>query len=316
MVSMLVMNLNSVISEYMKTPEQEKIQSFHPNVRFEVLLDSDLLPVKGSRVHLSKAVMNLLSNAAEAIPDSGVVTISTRNQYLDRPIKGYDHVKEGDYVVLVVSDTGRGISPEDMGRIFEPFYTKKMMGRSGTGLGLAVVWGTVKDHDGYIDVQSEEDRGTTFTLYFPVTREALTSDQPPISLSDYMGKGETILVVDDVKEQRELAFAMLSKLNYQVTSVSSGEAAIEYMKTCQVDLLILDMIMDPGIDGLETYKRILELHPAQKAIIVSGFSETERVRQAQDLGAGAYIRKPFALEKIGLRVRQELDKYSLSIHNH
>jgi PAS domain S-box-containing protein len=121
MVSMEAMNLNRVISVYMKTPEQGKTQSFHPDVQFEVSLKSDLLPIKGSPVHLSKTVMNLLSNATEAIPERGVVTISTRNQYLDRPIKGYDHVKEGDYVVLKVSDTGRGISPEDMGRIFEPY---------------------------------------------------------------------------------------------------------------------------------------------------------------------------------------------------
>jgi PAS domain S-box-containing protein len=311
-VSMEVMNWNSVISDYMKSPEQEKIQSLHPNVRFEVLLEPDLLPIKGSRVHLSKAMMNLISNAAEAIPERGVVTISTKNQYLDQPIKGYDNVKEGDYVVLEVSDTGRGISTEEMGKIFEPFYTKKVMGRSGTGLGLAVVWGTVKDHHGYIDVESEEGRGTAFKVYFSVTREALTSYQAPISLSDYMGKGETILVVDDVREQRELVVAMLSKLNYRVTSVSSGEAGIEYMKIRQADLLILDMIMDPGIDGLETYRRILELRPGQKAIIASGFSETERVRQALDLGAGAFVKKPYVLEKIGVLVRQELDKCALS----
>jgi PAS domain S-box-containing protein len=314
MLPMEVMNWNSVIADYMKSPEQDKIQSSHPNVCFKLLLESDLLPIKGSRVHLSNALMNLLSNAAEAIPERGVVRISTRNQYLDRPIKGYDNVKEGDYVVLEVFDTGRGISAEDRNRIFEPFYTRKVTGRCGMGLGLAVVWGTVKDHGGYIDVQSEEGRGTTFRLYFSVTREALTLHQPSVSLSDYMGKGETILVIDDVREQRELAVAMLSKLNYRVASISSGEAAIEYMKTRQADLVILDMIMDPGIDGLETYRRILEYHPEQKAIIVSGFSETERVRQALDLGAGAFVKKPYALEKMGQVVRRELDKCSLSTH--
>jgi PAS domain S-box-containing protein len=312
MFSTEVMNWNRVISDYMKSPEQEKIQSLRPNVRFEVLLETDLLPIKGSRVHLFNTLMNLLSNAAEAMPERGVVTIMTTNQYLDRPVKGYDNVKEGDYVVIKVSDTGRGISAEDIDRIFEPFYTRKITGKSGTGLGLAVVWGTVKDHNGYIDVQSEEGRGTTFTLYFPVSREALTLDPSPISLLDYMGKGETILVVDDVWEQRELVVAMLNKLNYRVTSVSSGEAAIETAKIQQPDLLILDMIMDPGMDGLETYKRFLELHPGQKAIIVSGFSETERVKQALDLGAGAFLKKPYILEKIGVLVRQELDKCSLS----
>jgi len=314
--SMEVMNWNSVISDYMKSPEQEKTQSLHPNVRFELLLESDLLPIKGSRAHLSNTLMNLLCNAAEAIPERGVVTISATNQYLERPVKGYDNVNEGDYVVLEVSDTGRGISTGDMGKIFEPFYTTKMTGRSGMGLGLAVVWGTVKDHNGYIDVQSEEGKGTTFTLYFPVTREALALDLSPISLSNYMGKGETILVVDDLREQRELAVAMLNRLNYRVTSASSGEAAIETVKIRQPDLLVLDMIMDPGIDGLETYRRILESYPGQKAIIVSGFSETERVRQALDLGAGAFVKKPYALEKIGQVVRRELDRCLLSTRNH
>ncbi len=208
---------------------------------------------------------------------------------------------------LEVTDTGKGIPVQDRGKIFEPFYTKKATGRSGTGLGLAVVWGTVKDHHGYIDVQSEDGKGTTFKIYFSVTREALTPHRPPLSLSDYMGKGETTLVVDDVREQCELVVAMLRRLNYQVTSVSSGEAAVEYTRTGQADLLILDMIMDPGMDGLETYRRAREVHPGQKAIIVSGFSETERVRQALDLGAGAFVKKPYLTEKIGVAVRRELD---------
>jgi CheY-like chemotaxis protein len=307
-VSTEVLNLNEVISDYLKTPEQEQIRVYQPKVRFNTQLEQDLLPIKGSQVHLSKTVMNLLLNAAEAMPGGGTVTITTMVQYLDRPVKGYDEVREGDYAVLMVADTGTGISAQDRGRIFEPFYTKKVMGRTGTGLGLAVVWGTVKDHNGYIDVQSEEGKGTTFSLYFPVAREALTGNQPPVLREDYQGKGETILVVDDVKELRDLAVAMLTKLNYQVASVSGGEEAVEYMKTRQADLLVLDMIMDPGIDGLETYRRILELRPGQKAIIVSGFSETERVRQTQGLGSGTYVRKPYAMERIGLAVRQELDR--------
>ena len=129
-----------------------------------------------------------------------------------------------------------------------------------------------------------------------------------VSIDDYRGKGESILVVDDVEEQREIASRILRKLGYSVRSVSSGEEAVDYLKENSADLLVLDMIMDPGIDGLETYKRILELHPRQKAIIVSGFSETKRIKEAQGLGAGAYVKKPYLLEKIGLTVRAELDK--------
>jgi CheY-like chemotaxis protein len=198
--------------------------------------------------------------------------------------------------------------PEDLDKIFEPFYTKKVMGRSGTGLGMAVVWGTVKDHDGYIDVQSTEGKGTTFTLYFPVTRQEASKEEAGLSIEDYMGNGQSILVVGDVEESRELASEMLKKLGYSVTQVSSGEEAVDYMKKNSVDLLVLDMIMDPGIDGLDTYKKILELYPGQKAIIVSGFPETERVKEAQKLGAAQYIKKPYTLEKIGLAVKQEFEK--------
>ena len=174
--------------------------------------------------------MNLVSNASEAISDEGEVIIRTKNCYIDKPIGGYDDVREGDYVVLTVSDNGRGISASDIKKIFEPFYTKKVMGRSGTGLGLAVVWGTVKDHDGYIDVQSEDGRGSTFTIYLPATREELTGDEQKTSPEHYMGKGETILVVDDVKEQREVAGSMLTRLGYRVEAVSSGEEAVAYLK--------------------------------------------------------------------------------------
>ena len=302
-----VVNLNDLIAEYLKSPEHENLQSYHPGVYLETHLATDTLNILGSSTHLSKTVMNLISNAAEAMPVGGKIIITTENRYIDRPIRGYDNVKEGDYVVLTVSDTGTGISPDDMEKIFEPFYTKKKMGRSGTGLGMAVVWGTIKDHNGYIDVKSKEGRGTTFTVYFPVTRKSI-EERSKISLEDYMGKGEAILVVDDVEGQRKIASGMLKELGYSVVSVSSGDEAVEYLKTNEVDLLVLDMIMDPGMDGLETYRKIIEIHPGQKAIIASGFSETDRVKKVQSLGAGAYLRKPFLLEKIGIAVKEELKK--------
>jgi len=302
-----VVNLNDIISEYLESPEHEKLQSYHPGVHIETHVEKDSLSILGSSTHLSKTVMNLVSNAVEAMPEGGELTISTENRYIDRPIRGYDDVEEGDYMVLTISDTGTGIPSDDIEKIFEPFYTKKKMGRSGTGLGMAVVWGTVKDHNGYIDLQSTEGRGTTFTLYFPMTRESL-EESSEIFLKDYMGRGEAILVVDDVEEQRKIASGMLKQLGYSVASVSSGETAVEYLKTNKVDLLVLDMIMDPGMDGLDTYKKILEIRPGQKAIIASGFSETDRVREVQSLGAGAYIKKPLLLEKIGIAVKEELEK--------
>ena len=303
-----VVNLNDIICDHLESPEHEKLKSFHPGVEIHINLAPDLLNILGSPVHISKTVMNLLSNAAEATPDAGTVTITTSNEYLDLPVRGYEEVLEGDYVVLSVVDSGIGISERDLAKIFEPFYTKKVMGRSGTGLGMAVVWGTVKDHKGYIDVISTEGKGSTFSLYFPVTRNEIVRKEEAIRIEEYMGKGETILVVDDIKEQREIASRILKKLGYSVATASSGEEAVDYMSDNSADLLVLDMIMDPGIDGLDTYREILALHPGQKAIIASGFSETARVKEAQKLGASKYIKKPYTLEKIGIAVKKELEK--------
>lgn len=303
-----VVDLNKLILDYLKTPEFEKLKSHHPGVNIWTELEAGLLNIKGSPIHLGKTVMNIISNAAEAISDRGEVVIKTENRYLDKPIKGYDLMKEGDYVVLQVSDTGIGMSEKDIGKIFEPFYTRKVMGRSGTGLGLAVVWGTVKDHHGCIDVQSEIGKGSTFSLYFPVTREKPSKEDVPETLFAFMGRGESILVVDDVSDQRELAMNMLGKLGYKVAAAAGGEEAVDYLKSHNADLVILDMIMDPGIDGKETYKRMLKIKPAQKAIIVSGFSETDRVRKTLNMGAGAFVRKPYILENIGKAIRKELDR--------
>jgi PAS domain S-box-containing protein len=303
-----VINLNEIVVDCQHSPEFEKLYSYHPSVKINSHLEPDQPNITCSSVHLGKSLYNLVSNACEAMPKGGIVTIKTTSQYLEQPIQGYDEVREGDYVVLSVSDTGEGVSDNDMKRIFEPFYTKKVMGRSGTGLGLSVVWGTVKDHNGYINVQSEKGKGSTFTLYFPATREDITTKVAHASISEYMGKGESILVVDDVKEQRDLAVGMLRTLNYSVSGVFSGEEALAYLKENQADLIVLDMIMDPGMDGLDTYRSILEIRPKQKAIIVSGFSESDRVYEAQKLGAGAYVKKPYIKEKLGLDVRKELDR--------
>jgi len=302
-----VLDVNKIIFEYLRSPECNKMKSYHPDAEIETDLDADVMNIIGSPVHLSKAIMNLVSNGAEAMPEGGKIRITTENRYVSKVIRGYDDVKEGNYVVVTVSDEGVGISSEDMDRIFEPFYTKKRMGRSGTGLGMAVVWGTVRDHNGYIDVKSIKGKGTTFTLFFPITLQKPAEVQSSVPIESYFGDGESILVVDDVKEQRQIASAMLSELGYSVATVSSGESAVEYLKKNPADLLILDMIMDPGIDGLETYRRILQTHPSQKAIIASGFSETDRVKEAKKLGVGHYIKKPYTLETIGTAVKAELE---------
>lgn len=301
------LNLNDVISEYMESPEYEKLLQFHPTVTVKANLDADLFNIMGSRIHIRKAVMNLVSNASEAIEESGNVSIMTTNRYVERAIKNHGDVHEGEYVVLTVSDDGTGISPGDLERIFEPFYTKKVMGRSGTGLGLALVWNVISDHDGHIAVNTNEN-GTTFELYFPAVRDREPEKKPAIPIERLSGKGEFVLVVDDVETQREIISAMLEKLGYRTTCISSGEEAIEYLKNQGADLVLLDMIMDPGISGRQTYERIIRIHPNQKAIILSGYALTADVKETLRLGAGQYIKKPVSLEKLGLALKEELER--------
>lgn len=301
-------DLNKLISDYLASLEYEKLRSLHTEVLVMKDLAEDLYSIRGSSIHLGRTVMNLVSNAMEAIAGPGTVTVRTENRYVDYAISGYDDVQEGNYVILSISDTGSGIPAKDVGKIFEPFYTKKIMGRSGTGLGLAIVWGTVKDHHGYVEVKSDEGMGSTFTLYFPVAREEMIRERKKRDVALYMGRGESILIVDDMEFQRELAENLLDNLNYEIATASSGEEAVAYIQNRHVDLILLDMIMDPGIDGLETLRRIREIQPDQKTIIVSGFAATERVRMAQELGAGEYVRKPYSLEQIGTAIRRALDR--------
>lgn len=173
-----------------------------------------------------------------------------------------------------------------------------------------MVWSTIKDHKGYIDAESAIGKGTTFTLYFPVSKEKISEAQETnsIPIQEYKGNGESILVVDDMKEQREIFSNMLSQLGYSVNAVASGEEALSYLEKFSADLLILDMYIGPGMDGLDTYRKVLELRPKQKVILTSGYAESWRIKEAQRLGAGAYIKNPFFLNDIGLAIRSELDR--------
>jgi len=302
-----VINLNQVVNDFIISPEYRKIVGKQHNIEVEMNITEGILNVVGAYSHISKAVANLVANAADAMPAGGRITIATRDCYIDKPYTGFEIIPEGEYAILEVSDTGIGMPQSDLEKIFEPFYTKKKLGRSGTGLGMSVVWGAIKDHDGFIDIITEEGSGTTFILYYPASRSEIDSPLP-VYIEDYLGKGESILIIDDAQEQRDLAKRMMERLGYDVTTAASGEDAVALIKKRSFDVLILDMIMPPGIDGLATYREILKITPDQKAVIASGFAKTERVNETQKLGAGVYIKKPYTLEKIGLAVRAELDQ--------
>jgi PAS domain S-box-containing protein len=302
-----VVHLNSIVENYLGSPEYEDLAARHPHVQVEVDLFPELVPIKGSSLHLTKALMNIMLNAAEAMPHGGRIIISTGNQKIaadDDRLKG----SPGEHAVLAVTDTGYGIAPDDIKRVFEPFFTKKVMGSSGTGLGMAIVWAAVEDLSGFIDIQSQVGQGTKVSLFFPATLEKQAAVPAPPELAEYTGKGEQILLVDDNVEHREIARLMLNRLGYQVTAVASGEEAVAKLEeSLRPDLVVLDMLLGQGLDGLSTYRRILDIFPRQKAVIASGFAESDRVKKAMQLGAGAFIKKPYSLKEIGAAVRIVLD---------
>jgi len=301
-----VLDLNVVIEDYLASIEGVTTLKHHPNVTIDRHLSPTSLLIKGSKVHLAKMLMNLLINAAEAMPTGGTISITSSNKFIDTPLSLYEEIPPGSYACICITDEGIGIAVEDQRKIFEPFYSKKSMKRSGSGLGMTVIWVTVKDHNGFVDLHSNEGEGTKIELYFPVTDAQNEPSSAHLTLEDYVGT-EHVLIVDDTPVQLHVAEKILSKLGYKVNTVNSGEAAINFVSSHAVDLLVLDVIMPGGMDGLATYEQILAIRPGQKAIITSGFSESEKVAKLQQLGAGAYVQKPYTLEQLGQAVRTELD---------
>ncbi len=300
-------NANVVISEYFNSVEFRELGQRYPHIKVTPYLEGKLKLINCSAIHLSKSIMNLVNNAAEAIQTSGQVIVATKNVRLRTAIQGYETIEPGDYIMISVEDDGPGISPQDIQRIFSPFYSKKVLGRSGTGLGLAVVWNTVHDHGGYVDVVSNQG-GSMFALYFPASKSGKYAPAKSAARPhDYQGNGERILVVDDQKSQRDLASRLLSRLGYQPITVASGEEAVAFIKTTSVDLVMLDMLMDPGMNGCETFDQILRHSPRQRVVITSGYSNGEDMQQAVNLGSSQFVKKPYSVHELALALKKEIN---------
>ncbi len=298
-------DLNTLIQEYLDSPECMTLKSLHPRNICTRQLKAQNPTISCSPVHIKKIVMNLITNAMEALGDTGTVTVSTRNRVVEKNDIFEHELEPGSYVLLTVQDDGPGIAAVDLEHIFEPFYTKKVMGHSGTGLGLAIVWNTVHDHNGRIFIESREGE-TIFRIFFPVnTIEAIVSSDID-TVEQFTGANEHILVVDDEPQLRDLASQMLGFMGYKVDSVCSGELALEFVKETTVDVIVMDMLMDPGMNGRQTYEEILKLYPDQKAVIASGFSESDDIKKALELGAGVFIKKPYSMAKLGRAVKEAL----------
>ncbi len=303
--TMVSTNLNTLITEYFNSPEGRQVQTLYQQIHFQQILGKDLPGISCSSIHIKKCIMNLVINAAEAIDSSGTITVSTASVVPELQWAKENGLKQIQYILLTVADTGAGIPKKDIDHIFEPFYTKKVMGRSGTGLGLAVVWNTMEDHKGKIFVKSSE-KGTCFQLYFPATAKEEAAHTDTTRLKPMGGNNEHILVVDDEPQLRDIASQMLQSMGYDVISVCSGEKAIQYVEQNPVDLLVIDMLMEPGMNGCQTYEQILEMYPGQKAVIASGFADSADVKTTLELGASGFIKKPYSMNQLGRTVVEAL----------
>ena len=296
----VVLSLNDVIEQVL-----QELGPLPETLTIETGLAPDLMNIMGGLAQLHRVIMNLVTNARDATQDIGIITVTTENCYVDTATIAYAHVPRGEYVRISVSDNGCGIPDRVVQNIFDPFYTTKTACKQrGSGLGLSVVDNVVRDHEGYIDLSTRPGVGTSFYLYFPITRTVMCErSSQSVPLGD-----EKLLVVDDDDTQREVSRHLLASLGYAVTICGGGVKALELCKLNRFDLLVLDMIMPNDLDGTETYRRILRMRPGQKAILVSGFSGSDRVAEAQRLGAGTFVRKPFTKNDIAVAVRRELDR--------
>lgn len=306
------LQFNDLIEDHLHSLEFMELQRNYPQVEIVTQYASDLPLVMASKIHMQKIIMNLVSNAVEAVGKrSGRVFLETGlARFHHQHIRGYEIIENGRFLRFTVMDTGHGISKEDRDRIFEPFYSKKILGRSGTGLGLSVVWNAVHDHQGYIHVGGSRGR-TFFTLYLPLSERTGMENKKaePVfadTLSDYSGNHEAVLVVEDIPSQQEIAANMLRRLGYKADTVSTGEEAVSYAKTHKIDLVVLDMALSSGLNGWETYEQLLLIDPKIKAIITSGRESAKDIEKAKTLGAGDFIKKPYSLQSLGLAIQKEL----------
>jgi signal transduction histidine kinase/ActR/RegA family two-component response regulator len=292
-------DLNALVQACLDEESLRSEPKAHVSIRAE--LSPTPLVIHASEAHIVRAVTNLVRNAVEAIDGPGLVIVRTHSTELVEPTSGYETIVPGDYAVVSVSDTGAGIPPAELFRVFEPFFSKKRVGNSsGSGLGLAIVHGVVKEHEGFIDVTSALGSGTTFSLYFPrADDEAISTRAMPV-----FARGHArILIVDDEPIQLHTGRRVLTHLGYEVDILRSGQQARELLARTAAtgarpyDLVILDMILNEDRDGLDLFEEIRHFFPNQNAIVASGYAPTERAERAISQGL-AWLMKPYTREAL------------------
>ena len=295
-----LLNLNELIKE-----QNLMFGRTNKDIIFKNEAKPDLWTVEADRGQIEQVLMNLYLNALQAMPSSGTLTTRTGNVTIDQDQYSPYYVKAGNYVKIMITDTGIGMDEDIQQRIFDPFFTTKEMGR-GTGLGLASVYGIVKNHEGFINVFSKKGQGTKFEIYLPASGKAVP---PAKKASEKFVKGrETVLLVDDEDMIIDVGTRMLKKLGYQVFIARDGKEAIEIFKKHpqEIDLVVLDMIM-PKMGGGETYDRIKKIKPDVKVLLSSGFSINGQASEILNRGCNGFIQKPFNLQNLSQNLRAILE---------
>ena len=277
-------------------------------IMMELLLADNLSAINADPTQVDQVLMNLAVNARDAMPEGGKLVIETENVIIDEDY-GRVHLgaEPGLYVLLSVSDTGQGMDKETLQHIFEPFYTTKGPG-AGTGLGLAMVYGIVKQHGGHIVCNSEPGAGTTFKIYFP----AIISDEESREVRakrSARGGSETVLLVDDEEMIRDLGSRVLTKAGYKVVTASNGKDALNVYEahSAEIALVVLDLIM-PEMGGKQCLEGLLRLNPAVKVVIASGYSADGPTKDALAAGAKGFVKKPYDIRQVLEVVRSVLDE--------
>jgi CheY-like chemotaxis protein len=281
--------------------------TFEKNIEITTHLEDSIRSLKGDIGQLEQCILNIGLNARDAMPNGGKLVIETKNVYMDKTfLRTHLNAREGNYVVLSVTDTGIGMPPQVKEHIFEPFFTTKNESE-GTGMGLATVYGITKNHGGFIDVYSEVGTGTTFKLYFPAIDERAETPFDMMGLEGLEGT-ETILLIDDEPIIREMWQDVLGDLGYKIIALESGELALDVLqwRKDEIDLVILDYVM-PGLGGERTYEKIKEIAPELKVIISSGYSENGRVKDIISAGPNGFIQKPSHIKDLTQKIREILD---------
>jgi CheY-like chemotaxis protein len=282
-------------------------------IKLEFYPPDEMPLIQGDAGMIEQVIMNLAVNARDAMAKGGTLSISTLPLTLDEAyVQVRPQARVGNFVCLRVSDTGCGMEPAIMARIFEPFFTTKEVGK-GTGLGLATVYGILKQHNGWIEVTSQVGQGTTFDVFFPATTVSAQDKSEERAPTEFVGGGkETILVVEDEKVLRELAHVILESCGYQVIEASSGVEALQVWQKHQpgIDLLVTDMVMPEGVSGMDLAQKLQAANPALKVIFASGYSVDDIGTNFLRERRAVFLQKPYTHVTLAQAVRKCLDEQS------